>query len=435
MYKNKFLKATFILMLGGFITKILGFIIRIIYTRMVGNEAISLYSLVMPTYSLLLTIATLSLPIVISKLISENKTKSIKILSNAAIITIFLNLIVIIIIYLTKDFIANNLLHEPRASTLLMAMALTFPFVSISSILKGYFYGKQKMLPHTISNIIEQIVRIFLIFLIIPNLINKGITYSVMGLILISIASETSSILTFLLFLPKKFKIQREDLKPDLITTKEILNISIPTVSSRLIGNVGFFFEPIILTNILLFSGYSMPYILQEYGAYNAYSISLLAMPSFFIQAISSSLLPEISKFYYEKNIIMVKRRFKQALILSFIVGILFSATIYLFRDFLLSTLYNTTNGSNYIKVLAPFFVLFYLEGPLQSVLQAVGKAKTCMYITLIAIVIKLISMSVLSLIHIGMYSLVIAEIIDILIVVFLCFKAINKILYKEKNT
>lgn len=430
MSKNKFITSTFILMLGGLITKILGFIIRIVYTRMVGNDAINLYSLVTPTYSLLLTIATLSLPIVISKLISENKTRSIRILANATIITMILNILVIIIIFLTKDFIAINLLNDARASVLLLAMALTFPFVSISSILKGYFYGKQKMVPHTISNIVEQIVRISLIFLIIPSLLEKSIVYSVMGLILISIASEISSILTFLIFLPRKFKITKKDLKPDLATQKEILNISLPTVSSRLIGNIGFFFEPIILTNILLFSGYSMNFILNEYGAYNAYSISLLAMPSFFIQAISSSLLPEISRFYYEKNISMVKRRFKQALILSLIVGIIFSTTIYLFRDVLLSTLYNTTNGSNYIKILAPFFVLFYLEGPLQSVLQAVGKATTCMFITLIAIIVKLFLMSVLSLCHIGMYSLVIAEIVDIIIVVLLCFKAIRKQLY-----
>lgn len=66
-------------------------------------------------------------------------------------------------------------------------------------------------------------------------------------------------------------------------TTKEILSISIPTVSGRLVGNIGFFFEPILLTNILLFAGYSMDFILNEYGAYNAYTISLLAMPSFFI--------------------------------------------------------------------------------------------------------------------------------------------------------
>ena len=426
MNKNKFLTATFILMLGGLITKILGFIIKIIYTRMVGTEAISLYSLVTPTYSLLLTIATLSLPIVISKLISENKERSLKILANATVITIILNIITITLIYFTKDLIAN-VLHDKRASILIMAMSLTFPFVSISSILKGYFFGKQNMIPNTISNIIEQIVRIILIYLFIPSLVVKGITESVMGLILISIATEIASILTFLIFIPKKFVITKKDLKPNLSTTKNILNISIPTVSSRLIGNIGFFFEPIILTNILLFSGYSMNYILNEYGAYNAYSISLLSMPSFFIQAISSSLLPEISKFYSDKNIKMVKRRLKQAIILSFIVGTIFSSTIYIFRDKLLLVLYNTTNGSNYIKLLAPFFVLFYLEGPLMSVLQAINKSKTCMYITLIAIIVKLITMSILSLCHIGMYSLVIAEILDIIIIVYLGTKSIKK--------
>ena len=417
-------------MIGGLITKLLGFGIRIIYTRMVGSDAINLYSLVMPTYSLLLTIATLSLPVVISKLISEHKTKSIKILSNATIITLILNFIVIITIYFTKDFIATTLLNDSRCSTLLMAMALTFPFVSLSSILKGYFYGKQKMTPHTISNIIEQLVRLALIFLVIPKLINMGIVYSVMGLILISIASELASIITFLVFLPKKFKITKEDLKPDMKTSKEILSISIPTVSGRLIGNIGFFFEPILLTNILLFAGYSMDFILNEYGAYNAYTISLLSMPSFFIAAISSSLLPEISKFYYKENLAMVKRRLKQAVILSFIVGSIFSSFIYLFREPLLSTLYNTTKGSEYIEILAPFFVLFYLEGPLQSVLQAIGKAKTTMFITMVAVITKLVTMSILSLCHIGMYSLVIAEIIDIFIIVILCVRAIRKELY-----
>ena len=428
--KNKFLQATFILMIGGLVTKLLGFAIRIIYTRMVGSDAINLYSLVMPTYSLLLTIATLSLPVVISKLISEHKTKSLKILSSATIITLSLNLVVIFIIYFSKDFIASFLLHDKRASSLLMAMALTFPFVSISSILKGYFYGKQKMAPHTISNIIEQIVRIVLIFLVIPTLVNKGIVYSVMGLILISIASQVASILTFLVFLPKKFKITKEDLKPDLKTTKEILSISIPTVSGRLIGNIGFFFEPIILTNILLFAGYSMDFILNEYGAYNAYTISLLSMPSFFIAAISSSLLPEISRFFYHKNYVMVKRRLKQAIILSFLVGGVFSGFIYLFREPLLLTLYNTTKGCEYIEILAPFFVLFYLEGPLQSVLQAIGKAKTTMFITMVAVIVKLSTMAILSMCHIGMYSLVIAEIIDIFIIVILCVRAIRKELY-----
>lgn len=426
MKKNLFIKSTLILILSGFLTKILGFIIKVIYTRIIGEYGISLYSIAVPTYSLLLTIATLAIPISISKLVSENKGRSIRILTSAAFLIISINLVLVFVIFLTKYFLAVNLLKEPKASPIIMAFALTLPFVSISSVLKGYFAGKQNMVPHATSNIIEQIVRLIIILVVLPILKRKSDMLAILGLILLTIISEISSIIVFLFFLPKKINFNTKIL-PSKKITKDILDISIPTVSGRIIGNIGYFFEPIILTNLLLFSGYNNSYILSEYGAYNAYSLALLTMPSFFIGAIATSLLPEISKFNGNNNLKMVKRRIHQSIIFSLIIGIFFSLLIFIFRDKLLFSLYNTTKGSDYIKVLAPFFVLFYLEGVLTSSLQALGYAKVTMNITLYGVIIKLFIMAILSLCHIGIYSLVIAEIINIFFVVFFNFKYLKK--------
>ena len=426
MKKNLFIKSPLILILSGFLTKILGFIIKVIYTRIIGEYGISLYSIAVPTYSLLLTIATLAIPISISKLVSENKGRSIRILTSAAFLIISINLVLVFVIFLTKDFLAVNLLKEPKASPIIMAFALTLPFVSISSVLKGYFAGKQNMVPHATSNIIEQIVRLIIILVVLPILKRKSDMLAILGLILLTIISEISSIIVFLFFLPKKINFNTKIL-PSKKITKDILDISIPTVSGRIIGNIGYFFEPIILTNLLLFSGYNNSYILSEYGAYNAYSLALLTMPSFFIGAIATSLLPEISKFNGNNNLKMVKRRIHQSIIFSLIIGIFFSLLIFIFRDKLLFSLYNTTKGSDYIKVLAPFFVLFYLEGVLTSSLQALGYAKVTMNITLYGVIIKLFIMAILSLCHIGIYSLVIAEIINIFFVVFFNFKYLKK--------
>lgn len=422
MKKNLFIKSTLILILSGFLTKILGFIIKVIYTRIIGEYGISLFTIATPTYSLLLTISTLAIPISISKLVSENKGRSIRILTSATFLILSINFLLILIIFLTKDFIATNLLKEPLASPILMAFALTLPFVSISAVLKGYFAGKQNMVPHATSNILEQIVRLIIIVTILPILMKKSVIYAVLGLILLTILSEISSIIVFLFFLPKHIN-YKTNLLPSKKHTKDILNISLPTVSSRIIGNIGYFLEPIILTNLLLFSGYTNAYILREYGAYNAYSLALLTMPGFFIAAISTSLLPEISKFHGERNSSMVKRRIKQSLLFALLIGTFFSFIIFTFRDKLLFTLYNTTNGSDYIKILAPFFVLFYLEGVLTSALQALGHAKITMNITLWGVILKLLVMAILSLCHIGIYSLVIAEIINILFVVLINFK------------
>ena len=426
MKKNLFIKSTLILILSGFLTKMLGFIIKVIYTRIIGEYGISLFTIATPTYSLLLTISTLAIPISISKLVSENKGRSIRILTSAAFLILSINFLLILIIFLTKDFIAINLLKEPLAAPILMAFALTLPFVSISAVLKGYFAGKQNMVPHAISNILEQIVRLIIIVTILPILMKKSVMYAVLGLILLTILSEISSIIVFLFFLPKHIN-YKTNLLPSKKHTKDILNISLPTVSSRIIGNIGYFLEPIILTNLLLFSGYTNAYILREYGAYNAYSLALLTMPGFFIAAISTSLLPEISKFHGERNSSMVKRRIKQSLLFALLIGTFFSFIIFTFRDKLLFTLYNTTNGSDYIKILAPFFVLFYLEGVLTSALQALGHAKITMNITLWGVILKLLVMAILSLCHIGIYSLVIAEIINILFVVLLNFKYLKK--------
>lgn len=428
MKNNKFLVSTLTLIFGGMFTKLLGFIIKIIYTRIIGEDAISLYMLVMPTYSLLITVASLALPVAISKLVAEGKN-SIKLATNTGFIIITLNFFIILIMILTSDFIASNLLNEPRCKYLLIACSLTLPFISISSLIKGYFFGKQKVYPYAISNVLEQVVRLTIISLILPVLIKIGILHAVLGLILLSIISEISSIIIFMFFMPKKFTINKSDLTPNKTYIKDILNVSLPTVSSKIIGNIGFFFEPIILTNLLIYCGYSSVYVIREYGAYNAYSLGLLTMPGFFINALCQALVPEVSKYTSNKK--MIKRRLLQSLSFAFLIGTISSLGIYFLRNWLLETVYNTSSGSNYIKILAPVFVLFYLEAPLMSTLQAIGKSILTMKITTIGVTIKLLVLAILSLCHIGIYSLIYAEIINIIVVVYLNFFYIRKYVFK----
>lgn len=429
--KNLFIKSTIILILGGIITKILGFIIRIIYTRIVGTEVIGLYSLVTPTYSLLITIATLALPTTISKLIAENKHNNLKIISTSTILIMLINIIVVLFMIFTARFIANNLLHEERCYLLIISMSLTFPIISVSCIIKGYFYGKQNMIPNVVSNIIEQLIRGILIYIFVPMIMEKSEILAACSLFLFSFIEELVSIIINMLFLPKHIKITKQSIIPDKYTLKNILNISIPTVSSRIIGNIGYFFEPIILKNLLLFSGYTNHYILTEYGAYNAYTLTILTVPSFFITAISSSLIPEISKYYLNQKKHLVIKRLKEAMFFSLLIGITYSILLMFFGEFILNILYNTNLGLNYIKILAPIFPLFYIEAILISFLQALDKAKITMRITIIGVIIKLLTLSITSLIHIGMYSLIVSEIVNILLVVSLNIYYVNKTIKK----
>lgn len=424
--KNKFIKSTLILLIGGIITKLLSFVIRIYFTRNIGS-GIEIYSLIMPTYSLLITITQLGFPLAISSIIAKGEKTGKNIASSIIPISILLNIFLILIVVLSAGFLSNNLLHNKEAYYPLLACSLVLPFISIASIIRGYFFGKQQMMPHTISNIIEQLFKLFIVIIVLPKLIKHGIIFAVTGYILISIISETISIIVFLLYLPKGFSIKKEDLKPDIGTIKDVLKIGIPSVSSRIIGNIGYFFEPIILTNLLLLNGFSNEYIISNYAIYNAYVIGLLVVPTYLLGAVATALLPELSKNI--NNIKKVKRIFYKVLTFSLIFGIGANIFLFFFSDEILSIVFNTTSGYTYIKFLCPFFILYYLEAPLSIVLTAFNKTKIVMRTTTIGIVFKLITLSILCFCNIGIYALIISEIVDILIVVLLNYKETKKLL------
>ncbi len=424
--KNKFIKSTIILVVGGIITKLLSFIIRIYFTRVI-KDGINIYSLIMPTYSLLITITQLGFPIAISNIIAKGEKRGKNIMSSIVPVSLLLNLILILIVIFSAKYLSNNLLHEPDTYYPLIALSLVLPFISLSSIIRGYFFGKQQMMPHSISNIIEQLFKLFIVLVILPHLLKYGTIIAVCGYILISILSETISIVVFLLYLPKNFKIERKDIKPDFGTIKDVLAIGLPAVGSRIIGNIGYFFEPIILSYMLLKTGFTNDYIISNYAIYNTYVIGLLIVPTFLLGAIGTSMLPEISKNINNKA--KVKRLFKKTMVFSLIIGVFSNIVLYFSCDFILNLLFNTTDGCNYIRFLAPFFTIFYFESPLSSILQAYNMTGYIMKTTIIGVIIKLVSLTLLSLFHIGIYALILSEVINIFYVVIGNYIKVKQIL------
>ena len=413
MKKNTFIKATLILIIGGFITKILGMIIRIVMTRLLGTTGIGLYSLIMPTFSLLIGLAQLGLPVAISTLVSQDKYNNKNLLFSALPITIVINLTIMFILFLFANTIANNLLNEPRITLALKTIGLVLPFISMSSIIRGYFFGKQKMLPHVLSNISEDIIRLILMIIGIPICLLKGIEYAISFIILTNIVSESLSILVMLFFIPKT-TISTKDIYPNIKYVKNILKIALPSTGSRLIGNIGYFLEPIILTNTLLMIGYSNTYIIDNYGIINGYVLSILLLPSFFTLAISQALIPNISKAYIDKQFNYVYKKIKQAIVFSLIVGIPFTTIIFFFPNQILNILYKTNLGSEYLKILSPFFLIYYIQAPLTATLQATMHAKDAFLDTLFGIIIRLSALFILSTLKIGMWGLLIATLLSI---------------------
>ena len=166
--KNKFIKSTLILLIGGMITKIIGMFIRIMMSRLLTTSGIGTFMLIMPTFSLSIAIAQFGFPISISKLVAENKRNNKKLVFSVIPISILINLILMVFFLFSSKYIAINLLHNKDTYLALRSIGFVLPFVSISSILRGYFFGRNKMVPHVVSNIVEDIVRFIVLLFGIP---------------------------------------------------------------------------------------------------------------------------------------------------------------------------------------------------------------------------------------------------------------------------
>ena len=431
--KNKFIKSTLILIVGGFFTKLLGMVIKITMTRLIGTEGIGLYSMVMPTFLLLNSIAQLGLPTALNVLISNGKYNTKNLVSTAILISLSIDFFILLFLIISSNYLSSNLLNNKELSSALLSIGFVLPFITISNCLRSYFFARERMYPHIITNIIEDLVKLILIIIGIPIFITKGIEHAVTFVILTNIFSELSSIIIFIFLLPK-YKYTKNELIPNKLNVQNLFKIALPTTGSRLIGSIGYFLEPIIINFVLIKIGYTSNFIVKEYGIINGYVMQIVLLPSFFTAAISQALIPIVSRNYVNKKYNYVMKKIKQAIFFSLLIGIPATIILELFPSTLLKLLFNTNEGINYIKVIAPICLLHYIQAPISSSLQAINKAKISMIGTFIGMILRTISLFLFSFFNIGLWGLIIATSINIIFVTLFDYYNVKKVLKKHPN-
>ena len=422
MKKQTVAQGALILLIAGFMNRVLGMVGRIVLTRYLGDDGVGLYMLIAPTMMLLMTLASIGLPIAIPTLISRSNVRQNRILSASFIIAMICSTLITIVLIFTAKPIAIYLLKDERTYLPLLSIGPLLFAVSLSSILKGYFQGKQNMYPTAISTFVEQLVRIALSVIFIVWLLPYGLVYAVVGTIWASFFGEVASIIILLITFLTSLRHQHTatSLKPIPLERhhfKDILAISLPATGSRLIGSFSHFLEPILVVNCLFVLGYSSEVSAKLYGAVAGFALPLLLMPTFITFAISQAIIPVISKAYARGHYERIHEQLSMALRLSFIPAGIATVLFMLFPYELMDLLFDTDSGAQYLQIMAPIFFLLYFQGILTSVLQAINKANKAMLTTLISSILKLILMTfLLQIPEINIYGLVIAILFNIVL-------------------
>lgn len=435
---SKFLKGTIILLIAGLVTRVLGFINRIVIARFIGEEGVGLYMMAFPTLMLVITITQLGLPVAISKSVAEaeaqgdfKKIKKILVVSLATTFT--LSLIFTPALFFSAPYLSDLLFTDNRTRLPLLAITPIIPIVAISAVLRGYFQGRQNMKPSAYSQVIEQIVRITLIAVLTKMFLPYGIEFAAAGAMLAAVIGEFISLAyLFTAFkLKKKFRVRKRffsQIRDGKETFKELMGVGIPTLGSRLIGNFSWFLEPIVVSYSLALAGVGTVMATKQYGSLTGFAMPLLFLPSFITYSLSTSLVPAISEANSRNDKGLIEYRLQQALRFVFLTGGLAIVILYVLADPLMEVMYGSTSGAIFIKIMAPFFLLYYYQGPLQATLQALDLARAAMINSVIGAAVKIVVIFALaSQPSFGINGAALGIIIGMVLVTFLHFATVLK--------
>lgn len=438
MAKQTFLRGTLILILSGAIVKVLGFINKIVVVRVIGEEGFGLFTMAFPTLLLTVTLTELGLPVAISKMVSEaeavgDRDKIKRILVISLTTTGVLSIVFTAAMVVVTPLLASTVFTDKRVMYPLLAISPIVPIVALSSVLRGYFQGRQNMVPIAIAHVTEQTVRLLFSGLLAAILLPYGLEYAAAGAITANVLGELASLIyKFTTFkLKKKIRIRKGFwgyVKGGRKTFGDLMQIALPATGSRLIGSISYFFEPIVITQSLLIAGVSATVITRLYGELSGLAITFLTLPSFITYSMSVTLVPTISEAAAQKRYDVIQSRLHQALKISMITGGLAVVITYVFAEPLMKLMYNAPNVAVYVKLMAPFFFIFYFQQPLQATLQALNHARAAMMNTVFGAAVKVAAIFVLaSQPELGIIGAALGYVINVVLVTLLHFATVVK--------
>ena len=163
-----YIRGTAVLMIAVFLTKLLGFVYRIQFMRIAGEEAVGIYMTAYPAFIFFLSLVQLGVPIAIAKVIAELEAKGQAakipaVMKSATFITILTAAVFIPASILFVPFLAGTFLGNPASASALYAGIAIVPIAAIGGLIRGYFQGIARIEETAWSQIIEQFFRIILL--------------------------------------------------------------------------------------------------------------------------------------------------------------------------------------------------------------------------------------------------------------------------------
>lgn len=416
-----------ILSIVGIICKIVGALYRIPLQWLIGDEGMGTYQLIFPSYNMLLTISSAGLPVAISRMVSyslaqDNPGNARRIFRIALSFLSAVGCVAMIFMIAFSPALARrtgDITTQPG----FVAIAPSLLLVCTMSAFRGFMQGQQNMVPTAISQLIEQVGKVFVALPLAWLGMRTSIAYAVAGMFLgTSIAEATALLYMFVVYRKKKadFDLRLQDDTQDLsdnkALAKQLFSLSIPITIGACIVPLASFIDSGLLLNRLILAGFELDNARALYGRYGNV-LSLINIPTGLATAIAMSLVPSISTAMARGDGQAMRHQSALGLKLSLVIGLPCSLGMSMLSKQLLSMVYkfNTPDALNVtaqILSLSSFtIVLFTVVQSTTGILQGLRKQRIPMYTLVAGVAVKIfLNYTLIAMPHINIFGAPIAS-------------------------
>ncbi len=364
-----------ILTVTSLILRTAGIIFKVWLAKIIGEEGVGLYQLTFSVYVLASTFAASGICTAVTRLIAENQNAGRaavkRIMHRSVFITLVIAAVSAIILIMGADIIAAEFLNDSRCSLSVKILAVSLPFMGVSSCLRGYFIARKSTLPPSVSQITEQIVRILITVTVISRFAHYGLAVATAAVFVgDTVAEIISCTILALTYFRDKRNIPKSGDNPRKICRK-IIAISAPITAGRYITTGLKTVENIIVPTLLTGFYLKSETALALFGAIKGMAIPLIFFPSSLLMAVSTMLIPEISGAAHSAA---TSRKCEKVISITLCGAVLVAGCFFMAGEELSEIIYSSAQTGYIVKILAPVIPFMYLESVCDGILKGLNE-------------------------------------------------------------
>ena len=294
--------ALFLTALGA-VSQVLGFCYRVALSRLVGAEVMGLYQLIMPVYSVLLSVTAVGLTSAISNLTSQhlalgNSRGVDQTLGTCLRAFLLLLLPVGAVVVLASDAISVHLLGDARTQLGLILLVPCVALTGVENFHKHFFYGAGLVRPPAVVELLEQLIRtaavLGLLVVFLPQYPERVVGLIVSGMVVCEVFSA------FTLLLLYRRRMGRLGLsgpgEAGRVRRRRVLAIALPVGANALLGNLMGAANATLIPQKLVEGGVERGAAVSQFGVVCGMTLPMLALPTVFLGALNLVLVPRLAR-------------------------------------------------------------------------------------------------------------------------------------------